>query len=136
MRALLVALALVPGAVMAEPSVVGYWYGRGEQPGVGAILDWLAIRRSDGRFFVEFRKYQNCRLQQVVREAGEWSVSGDTYSTRTLAIDGRILKKPYHDEYRLLSVDDHEMRYLHLGTEHEFKVRRVGEDFVFPPCGA
>jgi hypothetical protein len=135
--AIFLLIALLQGSSFAHAaSLDGYWYGKGYQPFARKTVQWLAIRRSDGSYSVEFREYSNCRVVFAQLETGRWAVSGDVITDKTLTVNGwPVRDTPYYtDTYKIIELDDSKMRIVHEKTGQDWMLDRVTEDFIFPDC--
>ncbi len=127
-----VLLASLSGTVHAAwaQDLSGRWYGEGYQP--RGYTQWLADRRPDGSFFVEFREYQECTLVYRQKEAGRWSFSDGVYSVTTTTVEGRAVY--FYYSYLLLAFGSGEIEYQHMELGIRFKARKVSDDFEWPSC--
>ena len=71
--------AFLPTQALAG-SLVGYWYGRGYQPVIREVTQFIGHYREDGGFEIHFRVYRDCVATFDQSEAGSWAMlSADTY---------------------------------------------------------
>lgn len=127
----LCALMAVLSVAATAQDLVGRWYGEGYQHRV--YMHWLVDRRPDGSFSAEFRRYEDCKLVMQQQEVGRWRLEGNTYSTQTHVIDGRMVF--FRDSYILQSVENGVMSYMHMASGTKFSARRVGGEFFdWPVC--
>jgi len=120
--------------------LIGTWYGR-QPTKENDIREWITQRAEDGTFQVHFRTTRGDVVKDDSIEVGEWGFSAghEVTITRGWLVAGRF--KPaapdsyFWDIYRITYLDDTTMRYHELDTEDHFEVRRVPDDFEFPPPG-
>jgi hypothetical protein len=125
-------MLLVSRLAAADPPLVGDWYGEGYQPLMKTTMQWLMHRHDDGTFDIQFRHFENCILTEAQDEAGVWTFKDGLYHTLTLTVNGR--RSVHDNEYRIESLTDDEMRYVHIGTGTPFSSRKVPPEFTFPDC--
>lgn len=129
-------LLAVPGPAFATSAgdLVGLWYGEGFQPLWDREAQWMADRRADGTFEIEFRIVYQCQVEMRQVETGVWDVSDETLRTVTETIDGIEVDMPILQEYVIESFDGDHFSYRHLGTGAAFQARRVQAGFSIPGC--
>lgn len=129
-------LFLLARPVQAE-DLSGRWYGEGYQG--RQYLHWLSERTPDGRFFVEFREYKDCKLVYRVMESGNWFVANGVMSTFSKIVPGRNMA-PAADEplvrkdYVLLALAPDVITYRHVTTGILFTAHKVDDKFEWPGC--
>lgn len=112
----------------------GWWYGEGYQPYWQAYAQWIEHRDADGRFRIEFRRYENCVLVHRQLEGGTWRREGNQIVDETNDIDGAAVA--ILNEYDIETLSEHDLVIYHKKTDTHFRDVRVSEDFKFPGCNA
>jgi len=133
---LLLALLLSGGLARAQ-DLSGRWYGEGYQG--RQYLHWLSERSPDGRFFVEFREYRECKLVYRVMESGNWFVANGMMSTFSKIVAGRNVAPPADEplvrkDYMLLALAPDVITYRHVSTGLLFTAHKVDDKFEWPGC--
>lgn len=131
MIAILAPLVIGPGALAAQPQIVGTWYGEG-QPGDPDYF-WVAHFSAGGNYEAHFRICKGTDTREDVNK-GVWTYSGGVNDVLTLEADGHAMYRD--DHYDTLSLDATKFVYRHEGTGFVFTARRVEDTFKLPSCAA
>ena len=131
---LAVALLFVtaPTAIAEEPLLAGYWYSEDYQPNFHVTAQEVTVRRADGTYEDEFRRYEDCKLVLLQHESGKWTLAGDRLHTTTTSINGR--SADIEDDYEVRSLTDKQFQYFHPKLGQLFTDTRVRPNFRFPDC--
>ncbi|MBD8526431.1 hypothetical protein [Pseudomarimonas arenosa] len=118
--------------------MLGRWYGDQPVKG-GGRRQWLAERFVDGTFRIDFLIETPEGTTQLT-EVGFWGVAGGVYFTITRGwLDGDSFgpadpsDPSMYDSYQILEASDDLLRYRGNESGSEFTLRKVGDDFDFPP---
>ncbi|WP_300527709.1 hypothetical protein [Maricaulis sp.] len=132
--ALLVLATALPGATAQwdDPRLVGRWYGHDYHRDQDRYYQRIAERTPDGRFILEFRRYEQCQLIEQQTISGTWWVNGDFWGTQADLVDGYATR--LENTYILTSYDGTHTTYRHPSTGNEFTYERVDPEFEFPAC--
>ena len=125
-------IALAPAAIAEEPALVGYWYSEDYQPNFRVTAQEVTLRRADGTYEDEFRRYEDCKLVLLQHEAGTWALTGDRLQTTTTSVNGRPAH--FEDEYEVRSLTDKLFQYFHPKLGQLFTDTKVRPNFRFPDC--
>ena len=131
----LLAAFAVSGAGLAQsddPRLVGRWYGHDYHADQERYYQRIAVRTADGRFVLEFRRYEQCQLIEQQTISGTWWVNGNIWGTLSTEIDGYETR--LDNTYVLTGYDGSHTRYHHPATGNDFTYERVDEEFDFPAC--
>lgn len=123
-----------PALATSDRDLVGLWYGEGYQPMWDREAQWMAERRPDGTFEIEFRIVYQCQVEHRQVETGHWTVVDETLRAVTETIDGVILDVPLRQDYVIEEFGGDQFRYRHVRTGIEFSARRVQAGFTIPGC--
>jgi len=124
-------------AQLRRDDLVGTWYGR-QPTQEGSIKEWLTRREIDGTFHIRFREWRDGRIVDASAEFGEWGLSYDleVVITRGWIVDGQFRPTPptayFWDVYQVVGLKDGQLDYVHQGTGHRYRVKRVADGFEFP----
>ncbi|WP_300552136.1 hypothetical protein [Maricaulis sp.] len=134
MAALLTGVSATPlgYAQSDDPRLVGRWYGHDYHADQERYYQRIAERTADGRFTLEFRRYEQCQLIEQQTISGTWWVSGDFWGTEATLIDGYATR--LENTYVLTDYDGTHTRYRHPATGNSFTYERVDPEFDFPAC--
>ncbi len=120
------------------PLLVGKWFGNMNVAGGGKYM-WIAERKNDGSYKIQFRTVDPSGKKEEQTEVGEWGVSGNIYFTiykahlkGGKAIPADPTNPGNRDAYRILKLTNEVFEYEHLDEGVRFTVKKVAQDFVFP----
>jgi len=118
--------------------LTGRWFGS-ELTKTGGKVMWIAERRNDGTYRIQFRIIDISGKKQEKIEMGEWGVSGDIYFTTYKAdlVGDKVVPvdptDPYNrDAYRILKLTNETFEYISVDSSNKWTVRKVPADFKFP----
>lgn len=131
LAAILLVMA-APAAIADESLLAGYWYSEDYQPSIHRTAQEVTVRRADGTYDDEFRRYENCVLVYHQHEAGTWVLEGGRYRTVTTSING--VSAHLEDDYEVKSLTDRQFEYFHPKLGQLFTDRKVRANFRFPDC--
>lgn len=128
----------IPKTAELRSMLIGRWYGEATHKG-GGKRQWLVERFDDGRLLVNFIiETPNETIEQS--EIGQWGVSGPIYFTITQGWleDGHLFPADrtdagLYDAYQIIQITPDLFRYRSIEVGDEFTVKRVTQEFVFPP---
>ena len=134
--ALAIAL-LAAGPALAEPSIVGSWFGKGQPFDPNQL--WIERYMSGGHFTIRVRI---CAKDGSVDhlEEGTWTYKNGMQQIVTNTIDG--VPEHHTEKYQSLSNDGRTRKYKFLQgdrapqyTGYVYSADRVPDDFDLPACG-
>lgn len=126
------------GAETKRDELAGRWYGD-MRTKEGGTRRWLADRKLDGTYTIEF--VVNQRDGSVVRqtEFGDWGVSGNYFVTVTRGLrdsSGDVATNTgssyFWDVYKIIRLSSARFVYQNVSTRNKFTVRRVDSSFSIP----
>ena len=121
------AIFFIPNDAWAA-SLVGFWYGESGHD------HYIAHFVADGRFEIEFRRYDQCKTVRDTHKAGTWSTNLSDVVRITTTRVGENSISPEIKEYRSDRITDQEHNYTQVPSGGIFADRRVDEQFAFPEC--
>jgi hypothetical protein len=129
MRWLLAALLLAAFPANAAAPLSGTWFGSGQPWDRSAM--YIDTMSPDGSFHAHHRFCSKGKASDQY-ERGRWSLKGDHLTIVITQVDGWGGART--DEYRVLSHDAHQQRYVYLPKNFAYTSKRVPDDFPMPAC--
>src|SRR5215469_13306375 len=126
------AIVMAPAAIAEEPLLVGYWYSEDYQPNFRVTAQEVTLRRADGTYEDEFRRYEDCKLVLSQHESGTWTLVGDQLHTTTTSVNGRLAH--FEDDYEVRTLTEKQFQYFHPKLGQLFTDTKVRANFRFPDC--
>lgn len=128
-RCVLALLAAMALPAQATPPLAGTWFGYGQPWDKSAM--YVDTMRPDGTFHAHHRFCLKGKSNDQY-EDGLWAFDKGILTIHVQTVNGKF--EPRVDDYKIVSVNAKEERYIYLAMNFPYSAKRVDAKFQMPNC--